>query len=246
MAQRYASRILDGRDCPALFSLHRGVIETLPDSDLYLAKGAEYFKSRLEGELAASTAILGLFFGQEMIAYSSVRISRYSSTAPDPVIVPKPSWPDTTIALMEDAAVHPDHRGHGFQATLMRAKTDIARQRGAALDVTLVNVKNFPSLRTLLGERFVAIGTATVADGVSRLVLARSIEVSAKDLAPPSDLASSSQWISDWAGIQAMFARGYVAVAARQAADAIEPTVLIFAPRASGDGLQQPAGIFRQ
>jgi GNAT superfamily N-acetyltransferase len=236
----YYSRLLDGNDCSALFFLHSQVIETLPDSDLYLAKRAEYFKARLEGELAGSTTILGTFLKGEMVAYSSVRVSLYSSASPDFVIVPEPSWQDTTIALMEDAAVHPNHRGHGFQAMLMRAKTDIARQRGVVLDVSLVNVKNFPSLRTLLGEGFVAIGTTTVASGVSRLVLARSID------AFPGDLAHSNQWVSDWVEIQAMFARGYVAVDVREAGDAKKITALIFAPRSSYDCLHGPAGIFRR
>jgi ribosomal protein S18 acetylase RimI-like enzyme len=238
--EHYYSRILDGDDCSELFVLHRRVIETLPDSDLYLAKRAEYFKARLEGELARSTAILGTFFKGEMVAYSSVRVLLYSSASPDLVIVPKLSWQDTPIALMEDAAVHPNHRGHGFQAMLMRAKTDIARQRGAALDVSLVNVKNFPSLRTLLGEGFVAIGTTTVASGVSRLVLARSTDD------PPRDLVHLSQWVSDWAEIQAMFARGFVAVDVREAVHSMKSTALIFAPRSSYDYLHDPARIFRR
>jgi ribosomal protein S18 acetylase RimI-like enzyme len=224
IGEGYDSRILDGNDSSELFSLHRMIIETLPDPDLYLAKPLEYFKARLDGDLARSSAILGAFFEGKLIAYSSVRVRPYSSSSPDFPIVPKPCWQDTMIALMEDAAVHPHHRGHRIQALLMRAKTSIARQRGVVLDVSLVNVKNLPSLRTLLGEKFVAIGTTTVANGVSRLVLARPIEVLPKDPLP-----AAQHGTSDWNKIQTMLARGYVAVGLRQTASSANTAALIFA-----------------
>jgi hypothetical protein len=216
-------RRLDGKDLAELFALHRKIIECLARPELYLAKDEQYFKLRLDGDFASSTFILGAFCEGKMIAYSSVRFVPYEEASPALVVTPKPSWQKIMIAMMEDAAVHPDHRGHGIQARLNRAKADIARQEGVSLHVALVDAKNFPSLRNLLGERFAAIGTTRAANGLIRLVLARSADK------PQAKPAVADAPISDWDEITRMFLRGYVAVDVREVGGPEKTTALIFA-----------------
>jgi GNAT superfamily N-acetyltransferase len=220
---RYDVRRLDGNDFPELFALHRKIIDGLPNPELYLAKDEQYFKIRLDGDFASTTFILGAFCKGEMVAYSSVRFVWYESASPALVVTPKPSWQDITIAMMEDAAVRPDHRGHGIQALLNRVKADISRQKGVALHVALVDAKNFPSLRVLLGERFVAIGTTKAANGLIRLVLARFVD------RPQAESAVTDPPTSDWNEITKMFLRGYVAVDVREVGESERTTAFVFA-----------------
>lgn len=209
-AGRYHVRRLCGDDLAELFVLHRKIIDCLPEPELYLPKDEQYFKLRLDGEFASSTFILGAFFEGTMIAYSSVRFVSHSAEAPALVVTPAPPWRNLTIAMMEDAAVDPNHRGRGIQALLNRAKADIARQAGAGLHVALVDAKNFPSLRNLLGERFAAIGTARAANGLIRLVLARLAD------SPQTKPAVCDPPVSDCSEIAEMFLRGYVGVDVRE------------------------------
>jgi GNAT superfamily N-acetyltransferase len=220
----YDVRKLDGNDLAELFALHRKIIHCLAKPELYVAKDEQYFKLRLVGDFAPSTVILGAFYEGRMIAYSSVRFIWYEAQSPALLVTPKPSWQDIMIAMMEDAAVDPDHRGHGIQRLLNRAKADIARQQGVSLHVTLVDANNVPSLHTLLGERFAAIGTSKVASGLIRLVLARYVD---KPQVKPVVLDYPP--ISDWDEIGRMFLRGCVGVDVRELGGPEKTVGLIFA-----------------
>ena len=158
-------RLLTVQDTQAVLALRETVLSRLEHPDLYVREDDEmgFVRRHLAGHAGADGETIGVYDGEELIAYAMLglprdddpeHLGRYLQLAPRA---------PGEVSHLASCMVHPAHRGHGLQRTLLGARFTLAQAQGRPLCIAMVSPHNHASRQNLLREglRIVYVGAVT-------------------------------------------------------------------------------------
>lgn len=146
-------KFLDMGYLPELMSLEAIIAESLPSREIFLLHDQDFFRM----SVCKPNSAIGVFSGEDLIAYSILRIPCcFSQPMPDNLGVEIYLPPEDLIkvAHIQAIAVHPDHRGNSLQRKLARAHLALAEDLGYHHILCTVSPKNPKSLSNMLSCGF--------------------------------------------------------------------------------------------
>lgn len=170
MTAIYEMKFLDYGYLTELLKLQDLVAENLPCKEIFILHEEEYFRQVLSRECSA----LGVFAGEQLIAFSIIRIPGLSSEnlGRDINLQEKEL---INVAHLQAAAVHPDHRGHGLQRKLILAHLAVIEEMGYDHACCTVSPKNPVSLGNYLSSGLAIEGLCPKKHGWWRFILHKKI-----------------------------------------------------------------------
>ena len=105
-------KFLDIGCLPELMGLEAIIAESIPSREIFLPHDRDFFRL----SVCQPNSAIGIFAGEDLIAYSILRIPFCSGQAmPDNLgmDINLPSGDLIKVAHLQAVAVHPDHRGNG-------------------------------------------------------------------------------------------------------------------------------------
>lgn len=163
-------KFLDYGYLAELLKLQDLVAESLPCKEIFILHEGEYFRQVLSRERSA----LGVFAGEQLIAFSIIRIPGLSSEnlGRDINLQEKELG---GVAHLQAAAVHPANRGHGLQRKLILAHLAVVEEMGYDHACCTVSPKNPVSLGNYLSCGLAIEGLCPKKHGWWRFILHKKI-----------------------------------------------------------------------
>lgn len=167
----YEMKFLDYGCLAELLRLQDLVAALLPCKEIFILHEEEYFRQVLSRERSA----LGFFAGEQLIAFSIIRIPGLSSEnlGRDINLQEKELG---GVAHLQAAAVHPAHRGHGLQRRLILAHLAVIEEMGYDHACCTVSPKNPVSLGNYLSCGLAIEGLCPKKHGWWRFILHKNMK----------------------------------------------------------------------
>ena len=195
---------------PKLMILETIIAENLPSQEIFLLHDQDFFRM----SVSQPNSTIGIFAGDDLIAYSILRIPRSSDQAmPDNLGMDINLPPEDLIkvAHIQAMAVHPDHRGNGLQRKLARAHLALAEDSGYHHIFCTVSPKNPKSLANMLSCGFLIEALRPKFQGWFRFILHKDLKKS--HISSPEDTDGRAEQIAisinDLEGQQSLLRRGF-------------------------------------
>jgi GNAT superfamily N-acetyltransferase len=153
-----------------LLQLQDLVAANLPCKEIFILHDEEYFRQILSIDRSA----LGVFVGDQLIAFSIIRFPGLSSENLGRDINLQEEELGG-VAHLQAAAVHPAHRGHGLQRKLILAHLDVIEGMGYDHACCTVSPKNPVSLGNYLSSGLAVEGLCPNNHGWWRFILHKKI-----------------------------------------------------------------------
>ena len=171
MAAIFGMKFLDSSYLAKLFQLQELIRANLPCKEIFILHDEEYFSQVLSRERSA----LGVFSGEQLIAFSIIRIPGHSSEnlGRDINLHEKELG---GVAHLQAAAVHPANRGHGLQRKLIRAHLAVIEEMGYDHACCTVSPKNPVSIGNYLSCGLVIEGLCPKKHGWWRFILHKNMK----------------------------------------------------------------------
>jgi len=182
-----------------LMSLEAIVAECLPSAEIFLLHDEEFFQDILSQRIPA----IGIFAGEDLVAYSIIRIpglsSKYSNLGRD---INLPEEDLGKVAHLQAIAVHPAYRGNGLQRLLINRHLSVAKVQGFKHICCTVSPKNPISLANMLSCGLLIEGLAPKFNDWPRFILHRDLseEESIAEMRPTGIIEERIISISDLKG----------------------------------------------
>ncbi|MBQ8081995.1 MAG: GNAT family N-acetyltransferase [Clostridia bacterium] len=173
MEQDYCLRRAELDEIPAMYALMRRVYELLPDQDVFAVENMDevWFHAQLAGTGFGVTARArdGALAG---ILIVCVPGDREDNLGYD---VGFSQEQRARVALMDTAAVAPEHRGHGLEKRMLRFAEEELRGTGIRYLMCTVSPHNPPSLKSVQANGYQILCTKEKYGGHLRHVLMKEI-----------------------------------------------------------------------
>ena len=182
---------LASSDASAFLALQTDVAAGLPPG-FFIAKHADTLLGFLDGTAGAA---YGIFDREVLVAAALLRLP--NAAYPNPLreprfpIVPSEDW-QYHAAFLENAMVHPEARGRGYQRALIEARLDHAAASGMRWACAACHLHNQASWANLLRSGMVIVGLIE-RDGRIVVGLLRALGASRLDSDPRSRIAAPAQ-----------------------------------------------------
>ena len=170
MTATYEMKFLDIGCLTKILQLQDIVAAFLPCKEVFILHDEEYFRQVLSLDRSA----LGVFAGEQLIAFSIIRIPGLTSENLGRDINLQERELDG-VAHLQAAAVHPAHRGHGLQRKLIFVHLGVIEEMGYDHACCTVSPKNPVSLDNYLSCGLAIEGLCPKKHGWWRFILHKKI-----------------------------------------------------------------------
>jgi ribosomal protein S18 acetylase RimI-like enzyme len=193
-------KFLDSGCLAEILQLQDLVADNLPCKEIFILHEEKYFKKVLSLDRSA----LGVFAGEQLIAFSIIRIPGLSSEnlGRDINLQEKELG---GVAHLQAAAVHPAHRGRGLQRKLILAHLDVIEDMGYDHACCTVSPKNPVSLGNYLSCGLAIEGLCPKKHGWWRFILHKKIERkggtghrNASDMQNGANMQERANMMNEW------------------------------------------------
>lgn len=170
MTAAFKMKFLDYGFLAELLRLQDLVAAFLPCKEIFILHDEEYFRQ----VLSLARSALGVFAGEQLIAFSILRLPGLTSENLGRDIDLQ-EGELIRVAHLQAAAVHPSHRGHGLQRKLILAHLEVIEEMGYDHACCTVSPKNPVSLGNYLSCGLKIEGLCPKKHGWWRFILHKKI-----------------------------------------------------------------------